>query len=219
MAKEMASKDPDQEELQDEPKQKDDAGQDAAEDIEKRLVNLEKLLEKTTLTLESERRASAGKDKKITDLQAETKKLQEATLSKDDLLRLREDELNRERNEWEREREEEKKEITRLRQEQMRHDVLGKLENFPRFLYDRVKGETPEEVERDARLIMKEWVTDRDKVSNARKVGKKPQSGDGKQSGITAQDVLDMSPDQRREWAMTASEEEQDAIDEELSKL
>lgn len=209
MAEEIVSKDSDPNKDESENK---DSGQTLDEKTEERLSALEDLLKKTTQALEAEKKASSGKDKKITELQAETKNLQEKTYSQDELLRLRKEELDREKAEWEREREEEKKQLESLKQEQMRNEVLNQLENFPKFLYDRVRGGTREEVERDARLLMKEWVTDRDKVDNARKVAKKPQAGDGKQINVTAADVENMTAAEKRKWAANATPEEWAAV-------
>ena len=125
-------------------------GQTEDADVDKRLEKLEKLekqFSETMKALEEERKASAGKDKKITTLQDEKKELQAQTLGKDDLLRLREDELREKQQEWEAQQVAEKAELEKLRIENLKHEVLKTLPDFPGFLADRVKGATPEEIE------------------------------------------------------------------------
>jgi hypothetical protein len=110
----------------------------------------------------------------------ERKKLQEATMSKDKLLELRESELNEQRVEWEKQRGVEKDELEKLRLEVERNKVIAKLENFPIFLADRIRGKTADEMEADAREIMKKWLKERDKVDNVRKVTPTPKTSGGK---------------------------------------
>ena len=210
----------DMDDPQDEPVEGE--GQTDGADIDerlKKLEKLEKLFTETTKTLEEERKASAGKDKKITALQDEKKELQAQTLGKDDLLRLREDELREKQAEWEAQQKEEKAELEKLRIENLKHEVLKTLPDFPSFLTDRVKGKTPEEIETDAREMMKAWVRERDKVGNARKVVKKPQSGSGKQVTVTAEEVALMSPQEKMKWAAEATDEEYEEIFDELHKV
>jgi hypothetical protein len=196
---------------------KGDEEEPKAPDVEVRLSKLEKALTDTAKILEEERRASAGKDKKITELSAEKKNLQESTLSKDKLLEIREKELEEKEAETAAKNAAERLELESLRTEMLRHKVLTKLENFPTFLADRVRGNTEEDIEADARGLMKHWVKDRDKVDNVRKVTGRPKSGDGKQLGRTADDVRSMSPKEMKEWAATASEEEYAEVFDDIS--
>lgn len=169
------------------------------QDVEKRLSKLEKILMDTTKTLEEERKASAGKDKKITELAQAKKELMESTLSKDKLLEIRLKEFEEEKAGWDAQRATERAEIERLRVEQLRTQVISKLDNFPSFLMDRVRGNTAEEIEADAREILKKWVKERDKVENVRKVTGKPQSGAGRQSNISVEELRSMNPaDQKK---------------------
>jgi hypothetical protein len=154
-------------------------GQDGTPNIEERLSKLEKLLADTSKALEDERRDKQGKDKKITELVNERNKLQEATMSKDKLLELRESELNEQRADWEKQRVAEKEEIERLRLEVERNKVVAKL-GVPPFLADRIRGKNADEMEADAREIMKKWVNERDKVDNVRKVTPTPKTGGSK---------------------------------------
>jgi len=196
-------------------------GQTEPENIDKRLEKLEKLeklFAETTRNLEEERKASAGKDKKITTLQEEKKELQAQTLGKDDLLRLREEELREKQLEWEAKQKEEKAELEKLRIQNLKHEVLKTLPDFPSFLADRVHGSTPEEIETDAREIMRAWVRERDKVGNARKVTK-VKSGSGGKGTITAEEVALMSPKDRLKWAEEASDEEYEEIFDQLHKV
>jgi primosomal protein N' len=203
------------EEPDDEPAKNDEGGNDE-EDVKKRLSKLEKSLSETVRVLEEERKASAGKDKKITELSAERRKLQESTLSKDKLLEIREKELEDAKAEWEQQRATERLELENLRIESLRREVLSKLENFPAFLMDRVRGTNKEEIEADARNIMKMWVKDRNMVDNVRKTTGRPQSGTGKQVSMSADDVKNMTPEEKRRWAETATDEEYAAVFDEL---
>jgi len=192
---------------------------DKTVDVEERLAKLEKIYEQTNKDLESEKKASSSKDKKIAELQGERKKLQEATLSKDDLLKLREEELSKKEEEWEKTRETEKQELERLKQEHMKSEVLSKLDEFPRAFWDRIKGDTPEEVETDARRLMKIFLTERDKIGNAYKVTKRPQTAEGKPMSLPlVADYAKWTTEQRRRWAEKASKEERDAMEKEISE-
>jgi len=206
---------------QDEPVEE---GQTDDADVDKRLEKLEKLeklFAETAKSLEEERKASAGKDKKITTLQDEKKELQAQTLGKDDLLRLREDELKEKQQAWEAQQKEEKAELEKLRVKNLKHEILKTLPDFPNFLADRVNGSTPEEIETDAREIMKAWVRERDKVGNAWKVTKVKSGGSTKPSmGVkNAEEVLLMTPQERLAWAEQASDEEFDDTFDELHKI
>ena len=193
-----------------------DENQSDGTNVEQRLSKLEKILTETAKSLDEERKASAGKDKKITELANKKRELEQATLSKDKLLELREKEQQERENEWNSRQETERKELERLKIEVERNRVIAKLENFPAFLADRVKGSTPDEIEADAREIMKKWVKERDKVDNVRKVTGKPQSGNGKQVNISADDVRAMTPKQKMEWAKAAGDEEFDSVFDDL---
>jgi hypothetical protein len=196
--------------------QEDQDGQPDSGNVEERLSKLERLLTETTKTLDEERKASAGKDKKITELAMERKKLQESTLSKDKLLEIREKELEESKKEWDEQRTAEKLELEKLRIESTRRDVVAKFPNFPSFLLDRVQGVNAVEIEADVRSLMNVWVKERDKVENVRKVGPRPSSGSGKQSNVTAQDVSEMSQEEQRKWAESATEDDFNTIFDEL---
>jgi len=183
------------------------AKKDAA-NVNNRLTKLESMLAENARVLEEERRASAGKDKKITELQTDKKKLQEGSLSKDKLLEIREKEQSEHEAEWAARNATERMELEQLRIEMERHKVIAKLENFPMFLADRVRGTNAEEIEADARNLMNRILKDRSNANNARKVTPRPQSGSGKQIGRTADEVKHMTSKERMAWSATASEEE-----------
>jgi hypothetical protein len=194
----------------------DSQSQPAEANVEERLSKLEELLINTTKTLDEERKASAGKDKKITELSEERKKLQSLAYDKDQLLEVKAKELEEAKAEWERQRESEILELKRLKVEQLKTQVLSKLENFPSFLFDRVRGETAEEIELDARNLAKLWVKERDKVDNARKVTGRPQSAASNKQAKTADEIAKMTGKEKMEWAQTASDEEYAAVFDEL---
>ena len=187
--------------------------------VEERLAKLEKSLEQTNKDLESEKKASSSKDKKIAELQGDRKKLQEATMTKDQLLEVRLQELTRKEEEWEKTRETERKELEQLKQDNMKNEVLSKLEDFPRSFWNRVHGNTPEEIEIDARQLMKVFLTERDKVGNAYKVTKRPQTAEGKPMSLPlVSDYAKWTSEERRRWAEKASKEERDAMEKEISE-
>lgn len=192
--------------------QQDHDGQAGDSNVETRLGKLEKSLSDTLRALEEEKKSSAGKDKKITELANEKKELQKATLSKDQLLELRQKELDEKESAWEAKMAAETIELRKLRTEQLRTKVISKFDNFPSFLIDRIRGETEEEIEADIRGLQNKWVKERDKVDNARKTGARPRSGSGKQIGATADEVDRMSPEEKKRWAATASDEELEAV-------
>lgn len=193
-------------------KTEDQNDQPDKSNVEARLAKLEKSHTETLKALEEERKSSAGKDKKITEQAKELNEVRKTTLSKDQLLELQRKELDEARAEWETQRAQEKIELDRLRVEQLKGKVISKLENFPSFLIDRVRGETEEEIEADARGLINKWVKERDKVDNVRRIGPRPKSGSGKQISITAEEVNRMTPDEKKRWASTASDEELEAV-------
>lgn len=193
----------------------DEGGKDNA-NIEKRLSKVEELLTRTTRILEEEKKASAGKDQKITELLGEKKKLQEATLSKDKLLEIREKEQEEREAEWAAKNTTERLELEQLRIEMERRKIVDKLENFPQFLAERLRGTTADEIEADAKELMRRWVKERDKVGNARKVTGQPKSGSGKQTAMNAEDVKNMTPKEKMQWAENATDEEFNAVFDEL---
>jgi hypothetical protein len=194
----------------------DDDSDEGGANVEKRLGKLERSLTETLKALDEEKKSSAGKDKKITELANEKKELQKATLSKDQLLELRQRELDEKESAWEAKMAAETIELRKLRTEQLRTKVISKFDNFPSFLIDRIRGETEEEIEADIRGLQNKWVKERDKVDNARKLGTRPKSGSGRQLGATADEVDRMSPEEKKRWASTASDEELQAVLEEM---
>ena len=186
--------------------------------LEGRLAKLESLFAQTQKELETERKASAGKDKKITELTNEKKELQKATLSKDELLALREKELEERERSWEEQQKIERSELEKLRLDNLRREVLKKIKNFPAHLEDRVRGNTVDEIESDARSLMMIWTTERDKVANVGKVTAPPKSGESGQK-ITAEEVNNMTPEQQKKWAETASDEDYARIYDEMSRI
>lgn len=171
--------------------------------------------------LDDERRSSAGKDKKITELQGEVKQFQEATLSKDKLLELRQKEFEEQKAEFEKQQAMIKLENEKERRENMINRVVARYsDKFPGLIKfsDRLKGNTEEEIEIDIKTFTKTFLNERDKTDNARKAVGRPQSGAGKQINVTAEDIEAMSPKERMRWAANASDEEYAAVFDELHK-
>jgi hypothetical protein len=188
-------------------------------------ANVEERLRKLETALDTERKASAGKDAKITELMNAKKELEKTTLSKDQLLELRQKELDEKEASWNAQRTAETLELKRLQVENLKTKVIAKFDNFPAFLIDRIRGETEEEIETDIRSLQNKWVKERDKVDNVRKVGPRPQSGGGRQINTTVEDLRNMSPEARKKWTYEqysgkgrGTNPEADAMLEELSQ-
>jgi hypothetical protein len=127
-------------------------------------------------------------------------------------------EFEEDRAKWDQDRAKEKLELEQLRIENEKTKVLGKIPEFPAFLVERVRGTNAEEIEADARTLMKQWVREREKSANAKIVTGRPQSGTGKAAlGKTADEVRNMSPTDQRKWAENASDEEYSAVFAELN--
>jgi hypothetical protein len=168
------------------------------------------------MELENEKKASAGKDKKITELSSRTRDLQQKTMSQEELYALRQKELEEEKLEWQKQRDQERLELEELRIKQLRTDTLKKLKNFPIEFEDRIHGKTAEEIETDARNFVSKWLGDKTLRDNRDKVSGPPRSGDGKQISVSAEDVRNMSPQEKIKWSANASEEEYAAVFDEL---
>lgn len=188
-------------------------GQPEPPTVEKRLEKLETALNATNKALDEERKSSAGKDRKITDLAEAKRKLEESTLSKDKLLEIREQEQKEREAEWSAKNEAERQELEQARVELMKHKVIAKLENFPPALASYVTGKNEEEIEANARNLLKTLLKEREKVNNVRKTTGPPQSGNGKATAgwKSGEDVEAMTPVQKKQWAETASKEEFEA--------
>ncbi len=207
-------------------KQKDpEKGQATDSNVEERLKKLEASLTETVKELETERKSSSGKDTKITELVNAKKELEKATLSKDQLLELRQKELDEKEAAWNQQRTAETLELKKLRIENLKTKVISKFDSFPPFLIDRIRGETEEEIEADIRNLQNKLVKERDKVENVRRAGLKPQSGGGRQINITAEDLRNMTPEERKKWVYEqysgkgrGTNPEADAVLEELSQ-
>ena len=178
-------------------------------DLEERLSKLEKLASEQARILEEERKASAGKDKKITELAAEKRKLQEATLSKDSLNELRAEELKQKEAEWAEKSAAERLELETLRMEMDKRTVLDSLSGFPSELREYVKGTTPEEIETSARQLMALWTRDRNVSDNSKKVTGVPRTGGTKSAApIRANDLAAKARSEQREWAASADDDD-----------
>lgn len=181
--------------------------------------DLEKFKAEFMKMLDDERRASAGKDKKITELQGEVKSFQEATMSKDKLLELRQKEFDEQKAEFEKQQALIRMENERERRENLINKVIARYsDKFPGLIKfaERIKGNTEEEIEVDIKQFTRDWVSERNKIDNVRKVSGKPQSGSGKQISHDAEDIKAMSGKERMQWAAHASDEEFNEIFDEL---
>ena len=202
-------------------KDPDDLGQLPDVNVDERLAKLITDYQALQSNIEEERKASAGKDKKISSLKVEVDELRKSTLSKEELVKYQEEQLVKEKAEWEvtiREREE------RAEKQEKRitlYEVLRKpgLEDFPKLLIDSIQGNTAEEMEIHARKLQDLILKERDKRENANKVGPKPQTADGKPINTPLlSDYARWTEEQRRRWADKASLEEREAMLKEISE-
>lgn len=187
----------------------DEAAEKSSNTVNK--SDLEKFRAEFMKMLDDEKRASAGKDKKITELQGEVKSFQEATMSKDKLLELRQKEFDEQKAEFDKQQALIRMENERERRENLINKVIARYsDKFPGLIKfaERIRGNTEEEIEIDIKQFTRDWVSERNKIDNARKVPGKPQSGSGKQISHDAEDIKSMSARDRMKWAEHASDEE-----------
>jgi len=175
--------------------------------LEDRLAKLEKTGAERESVLEEERKASAGKDKKITELTAERRKWQEDTLSKDQLLQLRADDQKKKEDEWAAHKAEEQTELLALRMELDKRTVLDSLEGFPSELAEYVNGSDIEEIETNARKLMALWTKDRSALDNVQKVTGVPRTG-AKTSTVKAADLAGKGMAEQREFGANAEDDD-----------
>lgn len=189
----------------------DQSGKDEPSNVEERLARLEKESADYKKALEDERKASAGKDKKISEQGNVINELRKTTLSKDELLQLREKELLEREAKAEAKMAAELQELEMLRLKMMKQEKLTAL-SFPSELWEFVDGTTPEEIETRARKLANFVTKQGNLKDNARKVTGKPKSGNGRQVDITADEINRMSPDEKTRWAANATTEELEAV-------
>lgn len=194
--------------------EKDTSAEDQIDDpqpgvnLEEKVDKLEKLISEQAKTLENVTKASAGKDKKITELAAGKRKLEDETLNKDTLNELRANELKQQKLEWEAESAAERAELEELRIKIDKRTVLDGLVGFPPELAEYVTGADMEEIETNARRLMALWVKDRAVVSNVRKVTGVPGTGTSKSAiPIKANELAAKARTEQREWAENAEDD------------
>ena len=184
-------------------------GQSPKMDLEDRLEKLEKAAADTAKALEEERRASSGKDKKITELTAEKRKWQEDTLSREALNELRAEELKQKEIEWEQKSASERLELESLRIEMDKRTVLDELDGFPAELAEYVKGSSKEEIETNARRLMNLWIKDRNEAENVRKVTGVPKTGVTRSAiPVRANELAARPRSVQREFGASAADDE-----------
>lgn len=193
----------------------DDADGDAGGD-DNQDADLDARIRKAVLTvtkdLETTRRESAGKDKKITELRSEIEKLRQATLSKEQLADLKVREAEERMLAAEKLEQQADERIRRAEQKNLRFEVLSNIKGFPMEVAEMVHGESAEEIEIAAKKLMKLIVSERDKRENARKASDTPRSGDGRQPRMDKEKWDSMTQAERRDWAASASDEDIDMI-------
>ena len=176
--------------------------------LEERIEKMEKRDAEREKVLEEERKASAGKDKKITELAQEKRKLQEETLSKDQLVQLRAEDTRKEKEAWEQQKAEEQTELLALRMELDKRTVLDSLEGFPPELAEYVSGSDIEEIETNARKLMSLWTKDRAALSNVDKVTGVPRTSARKSvSSVKANEIAGKPRSEQRKFGEDADDE------------
>ena len=179
------------------------------EDLTERLDRFEKRDLERTKALEDEKKASAGKDKKITELTGEKRDLQEASLDKNVLNDLRAEEIKQERAAWAEQSSVERLELEALRIEMDRRTVLDGLNGFPSKLAEYVKGTDKDAIETSARNLMAIIVEQRNIVDNSKKVTGVPKTGNSRTAiPVRANEMAAQPADVQREFGAEAEGDE-----------
>ncbi len=197
----------------DDEREDQDDGQPDAPNVEDQRDELAKLLKDIKKERDDERSRNSGLDRKITDQAAEIKTLQEDTYSKDKLLDLREERIKDREAKASEEMAADRAELQVARNEIMKHEVLSKLENFPMRLANRVTGNSEEEVEADAMVLMKDVLREVEPITNARRTtGAPPTGGGGKATDIaemSPEDALKLSPADQGRWSAAHAKDDE----------
>ena len=179
------------------------------EDLIERLDRLEKRDLERTKALDDEKKASAGKDKKITELTNEKRELQDKSLDKTELNELRAEEIKKERAAWAEQSAAERLELEALRVEMDRRTVLDSLNGFPPELAEYVKGGDKEAIETSARKLMAILVKERNIVDNSKKVTGVPKTGNSRSAiSVHANEMAAQPASVQREFGADADDTE-----------
>lgn len=188
------------------PKGDDDAVSKALE------AKIQKAVAKYTKDLDTARKESAGKDKKIDQLQAEVDKLRQSSLSREELANLKLKEAEEKLGAAEKVEEEADERIRKAEAKWLRYDTLRNIKGFPMEHADFIQGETPDQIELNAKKFMQIILGERDKVENFRKAAAPPQAGTKTTGAMSPERWRSMTLEQKQQYLVTASEEETDAV-------
>jgi hypothetical protein len=170
----------------------DETGKTEELSIEDRLGKLEKVNLEYKAALDEAKKESAGKDRRITEQNNTIKELQKTTLSKDELLSLREKELADKEVAIEAKNAAERQELEMLRLKMLKQETLGKL-NVPPLLWEFIEGTTADEIETRARKLINVVSKEQVLKDNARKVTGIPRTGTvSKHDSLSVQDIREM---------------------------
>lgn len=194
--------------------QGNDTGSTDGSSIEERLAKLEKTNADYEAALGEVRKESAGKDRRISEQDKTIKELQKTTLSKDELLAVREKELADKEVAIEAKNAAERQELEILRLKMVKQETLTGL-NTPAVLWEFIEGTNKEELETRARKLMNIISKDIKLIDNARKVTGRPQTGDKKGESLTVQDIKEMNSRAAVDKISSMSREDQDRLFEE----
>lgn len=159
--------------------------------------------------LEETEKDNSGKTRKINELIEEKKKLQQSTMSQEELMKVQAQELEDERRALETQKKDWEVEQSKKEYKLMKLEALLEVEGFPVAKHGhRVNGETREEIIADAKLFMKEFLTEVKKRDNARIISAPPQTGNGKQVKITADQYASLPKEEQQAWTDAASDED-----------
>lgn len=170
----------------------DEPGKTEELSIEERLGKLEKSNNEYKAALDEAKKESAGKDRRITEQNNTIKELQKTTLSKDELLVLREKELADKEAAIEAKNATDRQELEMLRLKMLKQETLGKL-NVPPLLWEFIDGTTADEIETKARKLINVVSKEQVLKDNARKVTGIPRTGTvSKHDSLSVQDIREM---------------------------
>lgn len=190
-----------------------ETGQTEGASVEERLAKVEKTNAEYKAALDEVRKESAGKDRKITEQNKTISDLQKTTLSKDELLVLREKELAEKEAAIEAKNAADRQELDLLRMKMVKTETLTVL-NTPAPLWEFIEGTNKEELETKARKLMNIISKDIKLIENTRKITGRPQTGE-KRDLTTVQDIKEMGSREATERISRMSREDQDRLFEE----
>ena len=191
----------------------DDGGEDQDDDQTQapNVEELEQSLRDAIKERDDEKSRAAGLDRKVTDLAAQNKTLIDKDLNKEERFDRQVIDFEKDKVAWAESVAAQTLELKEMKIKILKHDVLNTMENFPMRFADRIHGETQEEIERDAKVLMADMKREIEPIANARKTTGAPRAGGaGKPSALASmspEDALKLDRADMKEWSRQASAE------------